>query len=249
MSGLATIRAYGEQERFLGDNQKRVDIENRAYWLTTTNQRWLGIRLDFLGILLTFVVSLLAVGTRFSISPSQTGVTLSYIISVQQAFGWLVRQTAEVENDMNSVERIVHYAKSLEQEPPHRIPETAPAGKWPSEGVVEMKNVVMRYRPELPEVLRGLTMSVRPGEKIGIVGRTGAGKSSIMTALYRLVELSGGSIVIDGVDIATIGLTDLRRGLAIIPQDPVSFQSHVLCRIVAHCSRSDTILRNATQQP
>lgn len=125
LSGLATIRAYGEQKRFLEDNQKRVDVENRAYWLTVTNQvslefstlvsryiheymqRWLGIRLDFLGILLTFVVAILTVGTRFSISPSQTGVTLSYIISVQQAFGWLVRQSAEVENNMNSVERIV----------------------------------------------------------------------------------------------------------------------------------------------
>ncbi|KAI0342903.1 ABC transporter [Trametopsis cervina] len=222
LSGLATIRAYGEQDRFLKDNQKRVDTENRAYWLTVTNQRWLGIRLDFLGILLTFVVAILTVGTRFSISPSQTGVTLSYIISVQQAFGWLVRQSAEVENDMNSVERIVHYATSLEQEPAHLLPEKKPKGKWPSEGRVEMNNVVLKYRPELPDVLKGLTMTVNPGEKIGIVGRTGAGKSSIMTALYRLVELTSGSIVIDGVDISTVGLTDLRRGLAIIPQDPVS---------------------------
>ena len=84
-----------------------------------------------------------------------------------------------------------------------------------------MNQVVLKYRPELPEVLRGLTMSIRPSEKIGIVGRTGAGKSSIMTALYRLVELTSGSIIIDGVDVSTVGLTDLRRGLAIIPQDPL----------------------------
>lgn len=171
LSGLATIRAYGEQDRFLKDNQKRVDIENRAYWLTVTNQRWLGIRLDFLGIVLTFVVAILTVGTRFSISPSQTGVTLSYIISIQQSFGWLVRQIAEVENDMNSVERIVHYADKLEQEAPHLIPEKKPQGKWPSEGRVEMNQVVLKYRPELPEVLKGMTMAVNPGEKIGIVGR------------------------------------------------------------------------------
>ncbi|KAI0693122.1 ABC transporter [Cytidiella melzeri] len=223
LSGLATIRAYGEQERFLKDNQKRVDIENRAYWLTVTNQRWLGIRLDFLGILLTFVVSILTVGTRFKISPSQTGVVLSYIISVQQAFGWLVRQSAEVENNMNSVERVVHYATALEQEMPHLLPEKKPQGKWPSVGKVEMNGVVLKYRPELPDVLKELTMTVNPGEKIGVVGRTGAGKSSIMSALYRLVELTAGSIVIDGVDISTVGLTDLRRGLAIIPQDPILF--------------------------
>ncbi|CAL1716557.1 unnamed protein product [Somion occarium] len=223
LSGLATIRAYGETDRFLVENQKRIDIENRAYWLTCTNQRWLGIRLDFLGILLTFVVAMLTVGTRFSISPSQTGVTLSYIISVQQAFGWMVRQSAEVENNMNSVERIVHYARQLEQEAPHEIPEAKPPSPWPSEGRVELKEVVLRYRPELPAVLRGLTMSVRPAEKVGIVGRTGAGKSSIMTALYRLVELTSGTITIDGVDISKVGLTDLRRGLAIIPQDPLLF--------------------------
>ncbi|TCD64284.1 hypothetical protein EIP91_004292 [Steccherinum ochraceum] len=219
LSGLATIRAYGEMDRFIEENQKRVDVENRAYWLTYTNQRWLGIRLDFLGILLTFVVAILAVGTRFSISPAQTGVVLSYIISVQQAFGWMVRQSAEVENNMNSVERIVHYASELEQEAPHDIPEKRPPGSWPSKGEVELRDVELKYRPELPSVLRGLSMHIAPGEKVGIVGRTGAGKSSIMTALYRLVELTAGSIRIDGVDISQVGLTDLRKGLAIIPQD------------------------------
>lgn len=174
-----------------------------------------------LGLLLTFVVAILTVVARFSISPSQTGVTLSYIIGTQQGFGWLVRQIAELENDMNSVERVSHYAKNLEQEPPHQIPERKPEASWPAEGRVEVKNVFLKYRPELPDVLRGLTMDVAPGEKIGIVGRTGAGKSSIMTALYRLVELSAGSILIDGVDISKIGLKDLRSALAIIPQDPV----------------------------
>ncbi|KAH9945256.1 P-loop containing nucleoside triphosphate hydrolase protein [Epithele typhae] len=223
LSGLATIRAYGETERFIVENRTRVDIENRAYWLTVANQRWLGIRLDMMGILLSFVVAMLTVGTRFSISPSQTGVVLSYILSVQQAFGWLVRQTAEVENDFNSVERLVHYTLELEQESPHLIPERQPKAPWPAQGTIELKDVVMKYRPGLPAVLKGMTMSVRPGEKIGIVGRTGAGKSSIMTALFRLVELSGGSIVIDGVDISAIGLDDLRKALAIIPQDPLLF--------------------------
>lgn len=122
---------------------------------------------------------------------------------------------------MNSVERIIHYSKNLEQEPPHEIAERKPQAPWPSEGRVQIKDVFLKYRPELPDVLRGLTMDVAPGEKIGIVGRTGAGKSSIMTALYRLVELSSGSVIIDGVDVSKIGLKDLRSALAIIPQDPV----------------------------
>jgi ABC-type multidrug transport system fused ATPase/permease subunit len=181
-----------------------MDVENRAYWLTVTNQvryfdilvskrkltqpvqRWLGIRLDFLGTMLTFIVALLTVGTRFQISPAQTGVALSYIISVQQAFGWMVRQSAEVENDMNSVERIVHYATAIEQEAPAEVPENRPPMDWPARGEVEMEQVVMRYRPELPPVIKGISMRVKGGEKIGIVGRTGAGKSSIMTALFRI---------------------------------------------------------------
>ncbi|KAH7925483.1 ABC transporter [Leucogyrophana mollusca] len=223
LSGLTTIRAYGEVERFRLENQEFVDLENRAYWLTVTNQRWLGIRLDFLGTLLTFAVAILTVGTRFTISPGQTGVVLSYILMVQQSFGWMVRQVAEVENNMNSVERVAYYANEVEQEAPHQLDNTKVPTNWPSEGQLDLKAVVMKYRPELPPVLKGLTMTIAPGEKIGIVGRTGAGKSSIMTALYRLVELTSGSISIDGIDISSVGLTKLRTGLSIIPQDAFLF--------------------------
>ncbi|KAJ7841321.1 ABC transporter [Mycena olivaceomarginata] len=205
LSGLATIRAYGVADRFRSDNERLVDTENRAYWLTITNQRWLGIRLDFLGSLLTFVVSMLAVGARFSVSPSQTGVVLAYILSVQQAF---VRQSAEVENDMNSVERMLHYATEVEQEAANEIPENKPPAPWPSEGKIEMKDIVLKYRPGLPAVIKGISMTVQAGEKI---------------ALFRLVELTSGSIIIDGVDISKVGLGDLRSGLAIIPQDPLLF--------------------------
>jgi ABC-type multidrug transport system fused ATPase/permease subunit len=148
------------------------------------------MRLDFLGVLLTLAVALLTVGTRFTISPGQTGVVLSYILTVQQvllchsllfilavddlliqSFGLMVRQVAEVENNMNAVERVVHYAKELEQEAPHEIEDSPAASNWPSRGNVVMKDVVMRYRPELPPVLKGLSMSISPGEKIGVVGR------------------------------------------------------------------------------
>ena len=151
----------------------------------------------------------------------------------------MVRQVAEVENDMNAVERIIHYASEIEQEAPHKVKDSAAPPSWPFEGRIVMKDVFMKYRSELPPVLKGLSMDIGPGEKIGIVGRylsdpgtetlfadtshrTGAGKSSIMTALYRLVELSSGSIQIDGVDISRVGLEQLRKGLAIIPQDAVS---------------------------
>lgn len=127
---------------------------------------------------------MLTVGTRFTISPAQTGLVLSYILSVQQAFGWMVRQSAEVENNMNSVERVVHYATAIEQEAPQEIPEKKPDPSWPAQGHVELRNVVFSYRPELPAVLKGISMDIAGGEKIGIVGRTGAGKSSIMTGEF-----------------------------------------------------------------
>ena len=132
---------------------------------------------------------MLTVGTRFTVSPAQTGVALSYILSTQQvgtnvfvtpactkqvllqAFGFMVKQLAEVENNMNSVERIVYYARDLEQEPPHEIPERKPAASWPKDGKLEIKDAVLKYRPELPLVLKGLSMTVKGGEKIGIVGR------------------------------------------------------------------------------
>ena len=139
--------------------------------------------------MLILSLALLTVGTRFTVSPAQTGVALSYIISSQQvginasvilvctqqvqlqAFGWMVRQLAEFENDMNSVERIVYYARDLEQEPPHEIPARKPTAPWPSEGKLEIKDAVLKYRPALPLVLKGLSMTVKGGEKIGIVGR------------------------------------------------------------------------------
>ncbi|KAH9177416.1 ABC transporter [Lactarius sanguifluus] len=223
LSGIATIRAYGEQQRFFNENRDRVNVENRAYWMTVTNQRWLGIRIDLLGTLLILVVAILTVATRFSVSPAQTGVALSYILYVQMSFSYMARQLAEVENDMNSVERVVYYARDLEQEPPHEIPEHKPPAPWPRNGKLEINEAVLKYRPELPLVLKGFTMSVEGGEKIGIVGRTGAGKSSIMIALFRIVELVSGSISIDGVDISKLGLNDVRNAISIIPQDPTLF--------------------------
>ncbi|CUA69652.1 ABC transporter C family member 12 [Rhizoctonia solani] len=229
LSGLATIRAYDEVGRFREENQRRMDIENRAYWLTVTNQRWLGIRLDSLGTVLIFCVAILVVAARFSISPSQTGVALSYILLVQQSFGWMVRQSIEVENDMSSVERVLFYAQSIENEASYETlePKKEPSASWPEHGAVELHDVVMSYRPGLPAVLRGLSMRIKGGEKIGIVGRTGAGKSSIMVALYRMVELTSGSITLDGVDISQIGLHTLRDRIAIIPQDPLLFSGTI----------------------
>lgn len=225
LSGLATIRAYGEEKRFVEENSYYMDLEDRAYLLTTANQRWLSVRLDFLGGCLVFAVAIMAASGGGGITASQIALCLTYMVSIVQIFGMVTRQTAEVENNMNAVERILYYSNkdTLPQEKAHVIEDTDPGSSWPASGAINFNDVKMCYRPGLPLVLKGISFDVKPGQKVGIVGRTGAGKSSITVALYRLVELLSGKITIDNVDISTLGLRTLRSKIAIIPQDPVLF--------------------------
>ncbi|OJD31060.1 abc transporter [Diplodia corticola] len=246
VSGVATVRAYGLQSRFSKLIREAVDNMDSAYYLTFSNQRWLSTRLDAIGNLLVFVTGILVVTQRFDVNPSIAGLVLSYILSIVQMIQFTVRQLAEVENNMNSTERIYHYGTQLEQEPPLHLGSVAPT--WPERGEIVFNNVQMRYRDGLPLVLQGLNMHVLPGERIGVVGRTGAGKSSIMSTLFRLVELSGGSISIDGVNISTIGLKDLRSRLAIIPQDPTLFRGTIRTNLDPFNEHTDLELWGALRQ-
>jgi ATP-binding cassette subfamily C (CFTR/MRP) protein 1 len=225
VSGVATIRAYRLEDDFRESVRDAIDGMNGIYFLTFANQRWLSIRLDVIGNLLVLTVGLLVVTSRFTINPSIGGLVLSYILSIVQMIQFTVRQLAEVENNMNSTERLHHYATALEEEAPLKLGPVRDS--WPEKGEVVFKDVEMRYRKSLPLVLKGLNLHVQGGERIGIVGRTGAGKSSIMSTVFRMTELSGGSITIDGIDISTIGLQDLRSRLAIIPQDPTLFRGTI----------------------
>ncbi|BGP17639.1 hypothetical protein JCM10213_001291 [Rhodosporidiobolus nylandii] len=227
LTGLSTIRAFGEQERFRRENEKAIDLENRAYILTVINQRWLAIRLDALGALLTFIVAIVAVAERTNIPSSKIGLVLSVVLSMQQGVTLLVRQSAELENNMSSSERLIHYAQNLEQEAPFVVPATALSPAWPQGGAISIRNATLRYRPELPPVLHDLSLEIRPSEHVGVIGRTGAGKSTLTQALFRIIELSEGKIEIDGVDIRSLGLTHLRERLALIPQEPLLFKGTI----------------------
>ncbi|KAH8196838.1 hypothetical protein TruAng_009008 [Truncatella angustata] len=246
LSGVATIRAYGLKQRFTNDLRNAIDEMNSAYFLTYSNQRWLSMRLDLIGNLLVFTTGVLVVTSRFSVNPSIGGLVLSYILGIVQMLQFTVRQLAEVENGMNAVERLIHYGTKLEEEAPEHTIEVRPS--WPERGEIIFDNVEMRYRANLPLVLKGMTMHVRGGERIGIVGRTGAGKSSIMSTLFRLVELSGGHIMIDGLDISTIGLHDLRSRLAIIPQDPTLFRGTIRSNLDPFSEHADLDLWSALRQ-
>ncbi|EEA21837.1 ATP-binding cassette transporter yor1 [Talaromyces marneffei ATCC 18224] len=225
ISGVASIRAYGLQDQFSRSISDAIDEMDSAYFLTFSNQRWLSVRLDAVGYVMVFVTGILVVTSRFNVSPSISGLVLSYILAIVQMLQFTIRQLAEVENGMNNTERLHYYGTQLEEEAPVRLGDVEP--EWPAEGRITFSDVQMRYRAGLPLVLRGLNMDIRGGERIGIVGRTGAGKSSIMSALFRITELSGGSITIDGKDIGKVGLQDLRSRLAIIPQDPTLFRGTI----------------------
>jgi ATP-binding cassette subfamily C (CFTR/MRP) protein 1 len=246
LSGTACIRAYGLQNRFIVDLRKAIDEMDSAYFLTFSNQRWLSVRLDVIGNLLVFTTGILVVTSRFNISPSISGLVLSYILSIVQMIQFTVRQLAEVENGMNATERLHYYGTELDEEAPLHTVEVAKS--WPQQGEIIFDNVQMRYRQGLPLVLQGLTMHVKGGERIGIVGRTGAGKSSIMSTLFRLVEISGGSITIDGMNISKIGLADLRSRLAIIPQDPTLFRGTIRSNLDPFHEHSDLELWSALRQ-
>ena len=246
VSGTASIRAYGLQEYFVNGLYQSVDQMNSAYYLTFSNQRWLSVRLDAIGNLLVFTTGLLVVTSRFNVSPSTGGLVLSYILSIVQMIQFTVRQLAEVENAMVSTERIHYYGTALDEEPPLHLKDIPES--WPQKGGIVFNEVQMRYREGLPLVLQGLNMTVAGGERIGIVGRTGAGKSSIMSTLFRLVELSGGSISIDGINIAQVGLKDLRTRLAIIPQDPTLFRGTIRSNLDPFNEHTDLELWSALRQ-
>ena len=249
LMGISTIRAYGLQLRFMAELNTAIDAMDSAYFITFANQRWLSLRLDLIGNFLVFTTGILVVTSRFSVSPATSGVVLSYILQITMMTQWMIRQLAEVENAMNSTERLHYYGTELPSEAPlHTNAVVHLRPSWPEAGAIDFQSVSMRYRPGLPLVLNGVDLSIAGGERIGVVGRTGAGKSSVMSALFRLVELSSGNILIDGVDIHTLGLHDLRKKLAIIPQDPTLFRGTVRSNLDPFEQHTDAELWDALRK-
>uniref|UniRef100_A0A8P4G8C0 ABC-type glutathione-S-conjugate transporter n=1 Tax=Dicentrarchus labrax TaxID=13489 RepID=A0A8P4G8C0_DICLA len=221
VSGLSVIRAYGHQDRFLKHNEITIDGNLKSVYPWIVSNRWLAIRLEFLGNLVVFFAALFAVISRDSLDSGLVGLSISYALNVTQTLNWLVRMTSELETNIVAVERVSEYSE-LENEAKW-VTETRPTEKWPEEGRLQFDNYKVRYRPGLELVLHGVTCNISSTEKIGIVGRTGAGKSSLTNCLFRIIEAAEGRILIDDIDISTIGLHDLRNRLTIIPQDPVLF--------------------------
>uniref|UniRef100_A0A480JZY6 Multidrug resistance-associated protein 1 n=1 Tax=Sus scrofa TaxID=9823 RepID=A0A480JZY6_PIG len=220
--GVSVIRAFEEQERFIRQSDLKVDENQKAYYPSIVANRWLAVRLEFVGNCIVLFAALFAVISRHNLSAGLVGLSVSYSLQITAYLNWLVRMSSEMETNIVAVERLKEYSDT-EKEAPWRIPEVAPPSTWPQVGRVEFRDYGLRYRDDLDLVLKHINVTIDGGEKVGIVGRTGAGKSSLTLGLFRINESAEGEIVIDDVNIAQIGLHDLRFKITIIPQDPVLF--------------------------
>ena len=229
LGGITTIRAYNQQQRFALENEWRIDANLRAYFPSISANRWLAVRLEFIGsviILAAASFAIISVATGSGLSAGMVGLAMSYALQITTSLNWIVRQTVEVETNIVSVERVLEYAR-LPSEAPDRISKRRPKISWPAQGAVDFNHYSARYRPGLDLILKDVDVHIRSHEKIGVVGRTGAGKSSLTLALFRIIEPDVGNISIDDLDTSTIGLYDLRSRLAIIPQDAALFEGTV----------------------
>ncbi|XP_036250695.1 ATP-binding cassette sub-family C member 3 [Molothrus ater] len=222
VSGASVIRAYRRVKAFVDISDLKVDENQKSYYPGIVSNRWLGIRVEFVGNCIVLFAALFAVIGRNSLNAGLVGLSVSYALQVTLSLNWMVRMTSELETNIVAVERIKEYSET-ETEAPWIIEGKSPPENWPSKGDLEFVNYSVRYRKGLDLVLKDLNLQVHGGEKIGIVGRTGAGKSSMTLCLFRILEAVKGEIKIDGVKISEIGLHDLRSRLTIIPQDPVLF--------------------------
>ncbi|KAL7922508.1 multidrug resistance-associated protein [Trichoderma austrokoningii] len=226
LSGMTTIRAYGDERRFIRDNLAKINTQSRPFIYLWACNRWLAFRADLLGNFVSFFAGVFIIINLGRIDAGAAGISLSYAMNFTENVLWLVRQYGMNEQNMNSMERVKEYL-DVEQEADAIIEDSRPPKNWPAEGGVEFLKYSTRYRAELDPVLRGISLKINPREKVGIVGRTGAGKSSLTLAIFRALEADSGSIVIDGIDISTIGLQDLRENITIVPQDPTLFMGTI----------------------
>jgi len=222
LSGMTTIRAYGDERRFIRENLTKINTQHRPFIYLWAANRWLALRVDVVGAMVGFFSGAFVVLSVGKIDAGAAGLALTYAVTFTENVLWFVRLYSANEQNMNSVERVKEYL-DVDQEAASVIEGNRPPSNWPSKGSVEFIGYSTRYRPDFDLVLKNVTFKILSGEKVGVVGRTGAGKSSMALALFRALEAEQGKILVDDVDVGSIGLQDLREKIVMVPQDPTLF--------------------------
>ncbi|NXM27509.1 MRP7 protein, partial [Oxyruncus cristatus] len=248
LSGLSSIRAMRATQRFELENQLRLEQNQRCLFASNTAMEWLDIRLQMIGVAVVTAIAGIAIiqHQKQLGNPGLVGLALSYALSVTNLLSGLISSFTHTEIMMVSVERTEEYTTDIPMEPHGRLVQVA--ADWPSQGLLEFQEVVLAYREGLPNALDGVSFTVYPGEKLGIVGRTGSGKSTLFLALFRMVELKSGRILLDGVDSQLAGLEELRSRLAIIPQDPFLFSGSIRENLDPQGKQTDAELHEVLEQ-
>eukprot|EP00759_Apiculatamorpha_spiralis_P023660 PhF_6_TR27215/c0_g1_i1/m.40054 len=248
LNGTSTIRAYRREAEFCKRNDTLLDNYHKCYWLILSVARWLNVRLEGVGAFIVLASGLLAAMYRNSMDPGQVGLVLTYGLQMVAALEMIVNGVSSMENQFNAVERTLFYALHLPSEAP-AVQTSRPPWNWMESGAeIEFQNFCSRYRVDLDDVLKGVTLRIMPRQRVGVIGRTGSGKSSLFLTLLRMMEAHAGRIIISGIDISTIGLLDLRSKIAIIPQDPVLFSGSVRTNLDPHGEAPDREMYDALER-
>uniref|UniRef100_A0A0E0KN69 ABC transporter C family member 13 n=1 Tax=Oryza punctata TaxID=4537 RepID=A0A0E0KN69_ORYPU len=229
--GATTIRCFKKDKEFFQENLDRINSSLRMYFHNYAANEWLGFRLELIGTLVLAITAFLMISLPSNfIKKEFVGMSLSYGLSLNSLVYFAISISCMLENDMVAVERVNQFS-TLPSEAVWKIEDNLPSPNWPTHGDIDIDGLKIRYRPNTPLILKGITVSIIGGEKIGVVGRTGSGKSTLIQALFRLVEPVQGKMIIDGIDICTLGLHDLRSRFGIIPQEPVLFEGTIRSNI------------------
>ncbi|KAJ2063092.1 hypothetical protein GGI17_001939 [Coemansia sp. S146] len=224
--GVSTIRAFGAKHYYIKEALNRINAHNQPSYLMWATISWLSMRIDFAGAIVSFACALFILTSLDWLDAGLAGFALTYALTFSEHMLWAIRNYSDSELNMNSIERVSQYLNIEQEAALHSTPDNKPPSDWPKTGSVQIENLVVEYVSGVP-VLHGISLTAKHGEKIGVVGRTGAGKSTMSLAFLRFIEAAQGRILLDNVDIAKIGLEELRRKVTIIPQDPVLFNGTI----------------------